>query len=238
MTYAELGRLRGISAASAKRLALRHGWRKTAGNDGLARVSVPVTALAMTPETTPAMTPATKASVIGDILPTPPVLPQALSLLTDAWRQELEARKTAEAEARQQAEAAVRAEGELAGTREALRRADLAAEEAGQREALAVQALVLARAEMAATRQELREALEGAQRAEGEAQAMREALTRADAHAATLQADVARERATAQALLQAEAAERQAAEMARAELSAWTAGGPLTRALRGFFRRG
>jgi hypothetical protein len=42
-----------------------------------------------------------------------------------------------------------------------------------------------------------------------------------------------RERSTAQALLQAEAAEE-----ARAELAAWTAGGPLTRALRGFFRRG
>src|SRR5689334_24861366 len=41
MSYAELGRLRGISAASAKRLSNRRRWRKQAGNDGTTRVAVP-----------------------------------------------------------------------------------------------------------------------------------------------------------------------------------------------------
>jgi chromosome segregation ATPase len=43
MTYAELGQARGISAASAKRLAIRRHWRRQQGNDGTARVAVPVT---------------------------------------------------------------------------------------------------------------------------------------------------------------------------------------------------
>jgi hypothetical protein len=43
MTYAELGRSRRISAASAKRLAIRRHWRRHQGNDGTARVAVPVT---------------------------------------------------------------------------------------------------------------------------------------------------------------------------------------------------
>jgi hypothetical protein len=41
MSYAELGRARGISAASAKRLSNRRRWRKQAGNDGTTRVAVP-----------------------------------------------------------------------------------------------------------------------------------------------------------------------------------------------------
>jgi predicted nucleic acid-binding Zn-ribbon protein len=42
MTYAQLGQARGINAASAKRLAFRRKWRRQAGNDGTARVAVPV----------------------------------------------------------------------------------------------------------------------------------------------------------------------------------------------------
>jgi hypothetical protein len=42
MSYAELGQARGINPASAKRLALRRKWRRQAGNDGTARVAVPV----------------------------------------------------------------------------------------------------------------------------------------------------------------------------------------------------
>jgi PIN domain nuclease of toxin-antitoxin system len=42
MTYAELGLARGISAASATRLAFRRKWPRQAGNDGTARVSVPI----------------------------------------------------------------------------------------------------------------------------------------------------------------------------------------------------
>jgi chromosome segregation ATPase len=41
MSYAELGRARGTSAASAKRYANRQRWRKQPGNDGTVRVAVP-----------------------------------------------------------------------------------------------------------------------------------------------------------------------------------------------------
>src|SRR3954466_5677693 len=43
MTYVDLGRARGISTASAKRLAIRRRWRRHQGNDGTARVAVPIT---------------------------------------------------------------------------------------------------------------------------------------------------------------------------------------------------
>lgn len=42
LTYAELGEVLGITAASAKRLAIRRKWPKAAGNDGRSRVTVPV----------------------------------------------------------------------------------------------------------------------------------------------------------------------------------------------------
>jgi hypothetical protein len=46
MTYAELAEARGISLTAARRLTLRHHWPKQMGNDGLVRVSVPLSALA------------------------------------------------------------------------------------------------------------------------------------------------------------------------------------------------
>jgi hypothetical protein len=52
MSYAELGRLRGISAASAKRLSNRRRWAKQPGNDGTTRVAVP-TVEAIARETDP-----------------------------------------------------------------------------------------------------------------------------------------------------------------------------------------
>jgi hypothetical protein len=42
LSYAELGQARGISAASAKRLAIRRHWRRRPGNDGTTRVAVPM----------------------------------------------------------------------------------------------------------------------------------------------------------------------------------------------------
>jgi hypothetical protein len=42
MTYAELADIRGISPASAKRLAQRHRWGRQVGNDGISRVTVPL----------------------------------------------------------------------------------------------------------------------------------------------------------------------------------------------------
>ena len=45
MTYAELAAVRGISVTSARRLVLRHRWPRQIGNDGIVRVTVPLTAL-------------------------------------------------------------------------------------------------------------------------------------------------------------------------------------------------
>jgi chromosome segregation ATPase len=42
MSYAELGSVRGITIASAKRLTIRRRWRRQAGNDGTTRVAVPL----------------------------------------------------------------------------------------------------------------------------------------------------------------------------------------------------
>lgn len=65
MSYAELGQRRGISAASAKRLAIRRQWRRHRGNDGTARVAVPVTELrvpdAITGDVPSDITPAIRA---------------------------------------------------------------------------------------------------------------------------------------------------------------------------------
>ena len=49
MTYAELADARGISLASARRLARRHHWHRQAGNDGIIRVTVPLGLLRAAP---------------------------------------------------------------------------------------------------------------------------------------------------------------------------------------------
>ena len=49
VTYAELGKARGINHAAAKRLAMRRKWRRMAGNDGHARVLVPREFLTLAP---------------------------------------------------------------------------------------------------------------------------------------------------------------------------------------------
>jgi hypothetical protein len=45
LTYAELAAIRGISRASAERLARRKRWPRQVGNDGIARVIVPLAAV-------------------------------------------------------------------------------------------------------------------------------------------------------------------------------------------------
>ena len=52
MSYAELGRIRGTSAATARRMANRKRWKKLPGNDGTMRVAVP-DGLAVSRETPP-----------------------------------------------------------------------------------------------------------------------------------------------------------------------------------------
>jgi chromosome segregation ATPase len=127
-----------------------------------------------------------------------------------------------------------RSEGEAAGLRNALQiseaRADMEREVrqvAEDRAELTEDLVSLEREAHQAAQAGLADQRERTGRAEGEAETLR----------AALREDAAREHAVARALLQAEA-ERQTAEAARSELAAWTAGGPLRRALRRFFRRG
>ncbi len=115
LTYAELGKARGISAASAKRLALRHGWHKEPGNDGLARVRVPVMALEASPATI-------GARHLGD------TSPATVSVATLA---------TVQQEAAELRTRLAQREGELDGLREAMRRAD-AERDAARAEAVAL----------------------------------------------------------------------------------------------------
>jgi hypothetical protein len=64
MTYAELAAVRGISRASAKRLAQRHRRGRQVGNDGVVRVTVPLSALVHTTKTQDVA-----GDVIGDVAP-------------------------------------------------------------------------------------------------------------------------------------------------------------------------
>ena len=49
MTYDELAQARGISLGSARRLSRRHRWPRQVGNDGIARVTVPLGQLRIGP---------------------------------------------------------------------------------------------------------------------------------------------------------------------------------------------
>ena len=72
MSCAELGRSRGISTASAKRLSNRRRWRKQAGNDGTTRVAVPVVEAV------------SREAVSGDVPGDVPLHARALAALEDA----------------------------------------------------------------------------------------------------------------------------------------------------------
>ena len=74
MTYVELASVRGISLASARRLVLRHRWPRQTGNDGVVRVTVPLTTIgrpaksaekgdSRRPATDPGLVPTTAAGV-------------------------------------------------------------------------------------------------------------------------------------------------------------------------------
>jgi hypothetical protein len=78
MTYVELAQARGISPASAKRLTQRHRWGRQVGNDGVVRVTVPLSVLVNTTKTahdtdslspaTGATSPATPITVADDVV--------------------------------------------------------------------------------------------------------------------------------------------------------------------------
>jgi hypothetical protein len=219
MTYAEVAQALGLPSARAALQRSRRGqWPRRQHNDNkLVRVGVPASVLAASRDPSrPPATSLTKAGssntsrVTGGVTPGSVPEPQALGALADVLRQERERREAAEADA-------ARAKGEVDGLREALRRADLAAEEAGRREATAMHGFEQARGR--------------AQRAETAAAAHRDAEARATAQAAA-------ERAARQAAEAAWQAAEAEADSARAELADFTSGGPFRRALRAFaFRR-
>jgi hypothetical protein len=127
MTYAELAAARGISPASAKRLTQRHRWGRQIGNDGVVRVTVPLSALinpagnqaksvihdnSVSPATT-TIGPVTPAAVtgdvtddvIGDVIPAIDVLAHAIEMLREQLakanqREEVERRRAEHAERR------------------------------------------------------------------------------------------------------------------------------------------
>ena len=49
MTYAEFAAARGVTILSARRTVQRYKWRKTKGNDGLTRISIPLGAIPAEP---------------------------------------------------------------------------------------------------------------------------------------------------------------------------------------------
>ena len=128
MTYAELADVRGVSPASAKRLAQRHHWGQQTGNDGVVRVTVPLSALVKPAQTKEknvadkqAMSPATGAAdpatpvpvihdVAGAVIPATDVLARAV----EALREQLVRADEREESARRRA---ARAEREVEETR-------------------------------------------------------------------------------------------------------------------------
>ena len=131
MSYAELGRARGTSAATARRMANRKRWKKLPGNDGTVRVAVPAE-LAVARETPPETSRETSRDMLSRALAALETAVTTLSRqLTDARadreRLEFELRMAiaASEEARAQAQAAQ-------GAAEELRRADEARKARGR----------------------------------------------------------------------------------------------------------
>jgi hypothetical protein len=86
MTYAELAAVRGISPASAKRLAQRHRWGRQVGNDGVTRVTVPLPALTNPRKSAAAgVTATTEAtSLVSPVTEIPaPAISSTTSVVTD-----------------------------------------------------------------------------------------------------------------------------------------------------------
>ena len=79
MTYAELAQARGISLASARRLARRHAWARQAGNDGVVRVTVPLPALSG-PGQAQALSSGTRPMPVSD-RPTPGPGPDPMTVI-------------------------------------------------------------------------------------------------------------------------------------------------------------
>jgi chromosome segregation ATPase len=243
LTYQQLGELLGMSPHAARQRAARLKWRKQPGNDGKALVLVPDGEIAtLRPRAKPAQAP----SQTPDQVPKQASDGKALADAVAAFR-EVEERLRAERDAALAAAAAVpelrqqlgRAEGEAIALREAMARevrrleeaeASRKAVEATRDKALAAGRDAAMRAmALEAERSRIKPQAERVPTLETELASLREA-----------QAREVRQLAQAEEALKAAETQRDAAQAARdatqAELTGWTAGGPLARAWRGFWR--
>lgn len=134
LTYAELAQMAGLELASARRLVFRKKWPRTRGNDGLARVRVPVDALAR-PSGSHSGTPPNDTSGSAPLVIVPPAVADTVAAMMPAEAAELRERlAAAEAELRRElTRRAETAEAELRAERDARRAAEAAAADAHRR---------------------------------------------------------------------------------------------------------
>jgi hypothetical protein len=126
MTYRELAQARGITPESATRLAFRRKWRRQVGNDGTARVLVPlaeaapakIITLGARDDVPPDASPDIAPGDAPDITRTINALEEALSTLREQLERERSRCDTAESRAAQ-AETATSAETARAAAAEA-----------------------------------------------------------------------------------------------------------------------
>lgn len=124
MSYAELAEARGIKEPAAVRLVQRRRWERQLGNDGAARVAVPLAELRPTRFVAPAVTPVAPDSRDAEALARERLrVDDAEARASRAEAAETAARELAERRGEQLTEALVRAagaEGEARALREAL----------------------------------------------------------------------------------------------------------------------
>lgn len=124
MTYAELAEARGIKEPAAVRLVQRHKWERQPGNDGAARIAVPVVQLRLSRAVAPSvMAVAPDSHDIETLRREQQRADQAETRAGHAEEQAVAARTLAEQRGTDLTAALVRAaklEGELEAVREAL----------------------------------------------------------------------------------------------------------------------
>lgn len=138
LTYAEAGRALEMQPGSVKRLSFRKKWPRRTGNDGLARVGVPVAELHLA---TGDVTGGSGDVVTGDSTTNPTGGATGGSTGTSGGTASVPAEVLAAELAHVRVQLANR-EGELAGVREALRVAETAVHEATRRAGHAEQAAI------------------------------------------------------------------------------------------------
>lgn len=142
LTYAEAGRALEMQPGSVKRLSFRRKWPRRTGNDGLARVGVPVAELnPATGDATGGVTGGSGDAVTGGSTRDTPGGATGGSAGTSGGTASVAAEALAAELAHVRVQLANR-EGELAGVREALRVAETAVHEATRRAGHAEQAAI------------------------------------------------------------------------------------------------